>query len=456
MRTRALLSAVALLAGGTGLAACGSDSPSGSSSSTGGNTVKIAYQRFGDSRVMDDWLTQVKSQWEGANPGKKVELQPIVASENDYYTKLALMLRSPSTSPDLVYEDTFLVNSDIKAGYLRPLDPYLDEWDQWGQYVDNAKLAAKGLDGKTYGIPLGTDTRGLWYNKEILQKAGIAVPWQPKSWDDVLTAARAVKQKVPGVTPLNIYASKASGEATSMQGFEMLLYGTGGSLYDESSKKWVVGNKHFTDSLNFVKTVFGEKLGPDVKDATDANLGNNVSEKFLPGGKLAIALDGSWLAGTWASTGSKPWPEWSSVIGQAAMPTQNGQAPGAVSMSGGWTYAISAKAPNPDLAWSFLQTAQNPANATAYTVKAAQIAVRKDVAATPEYQKANAQTPVFSEVVKATKYRPAYAEYPRISNAIQVAMEAVMTGQASPEEAAKTYDEAVKQVVGPENTVQMP
>jgi hypothetical protein len=35
-------------------------------------------------------------------------------------------------------------------------------------------------------------------------------------------------------------------------------------------------------------------------------------------------------------------------------------------------------------------------------------------------------------------------------------MEAVMTGQASPEEASRTYDDAVKQVVGAENTAQMP
>ena len=80
------------------------------------------------------------------------------------------------------------------------------------QFTETAKGAGKALDGKTYGIPDGTDTRGLWFNKEIFAKAGLPADWQPKTWDDVLSAARTIKAAVPGVIPLNIYAGKAVGE----------------------------------------------------------------------------------------------------------------------------------------------------------------------------------------------------------------------------------------------------
>ena len=453
-RRLVVIAATAALA--TGLTACGSSSKTDSAGSSGGGstgTIKIAYQRFGENRIMDNYLAGVAKEYEAANAGTKVELDPIVASENDYYTKLALMMKSSKTAPDLVYEDTFLINSDIKAGYLKPLDDYLASWDQWTQFEDSAKGAAKGQDGKVYGIPDGTDTRALWYNKEILTKAGIPVPWQPKTWDDVLAAARAVKSKVPDVVPFNIYSSKASGEASSMQGFEMLLYGTpGGTLYDDASKKWVVGSKNFVDSLGFIKTVFGEKLGPDAQDATDAQLNNKVGQEWLPGKKIGIALDGSWLAGSWLPTGGKPWPTWSEELGVAPMPTQTGQAPGKVSLSGGWTWAVSSKSEHPDLAWKFIQAAQTATNAAKYTTAGSLIAVRKDVAQDAAYKEANSRTPVFSEVVSVTKYRPAYPEYPQVSNQIQVAMESVMTGQSSPEDAAKAYDEAVKGIVGDDNT----
>ena len=124
------------------------------------------------------------------------------------------------------YEDTFLINSDIAAGYLTPLDDRISSWPDWSQFKDTAKTAAQALDGKTYGIPDGTDTRALWFNKKIFAKAGLPTDWQPKSWNDVLTAAQTIKQKVPGVIPLNVYAGTGVGEAASMQGFEMLLYGT--------------------------------------------------------------------------------------------------------------------------------------------------------------------------------------------------------------------------------------
>lgn len=424
------------------LAACGNNSASGS-----GDTIKIAYQRNMDNktRIMDNYLAVVKKQFEKANPGKKVQLVPIQAAENDYYSKIQLMMRSPRTAPDLVYEDTFLINSDIASGYLRPLDGYLKDWADWNQFVPTAKAAAKAQDGKTYGVPDGTDTRGLWYNKQLFKKAGLPVDWQPKSWDDVLDAARAIKKKLPGVTPLNVYTGKAAGEASSMQGFEMLLYGTGKDpLYEPSSKKWVVGSKGITDSLSFVQKVFKEKLGPDVEDALDANFGNTVATELLPSGKLAINLDGSWLGNNWIKTGGKPWPQWSTVLGQAAMPTQTGDAPGKVSLSGGWTWAIPTKSQNPDLAWKFIKTLQTKDNAAEYDVRSANIAVRKDVAADPAYQKSMPGIDFFTGLVKYTYYRPALPAYPKVSTAIQEAMEAVTTGEASPQKAAKTYADAVK------------
>ncbi len=407
----------------------------GSSQSSGPAHIKIANQQWGPGVVMKNFLTGVKAEYESANPGSTVEILPIVASENDYYTKLQLMMRSPNTAPDVVYEDTFLINSDITAGYLRPLDDYIKNWDQWSQFEDTAKGAAKALDGKTYGVPDATDTRALWYNKQLFAKAGLPADWQPKTWDDVLNAARTIKQKVPGVTPLNVYSGKPMGEASAMQGFEMLLYGTKDTLYNNDQQKWVVGSQGFKDSLNFIKTVYTEGLGPSPKQALDPNMGSKVGTELLPGGKLAIALDGSWIYGNWQTT-------------------QDGGGKGKVSLSGGWTWAIPAKSKNPDAAWNLIKTLQTQKNAAKYATDGAQIAVRKDVADDAGYKNSAKSTQFFTDLVSVTVYRPAYAEYPKVSNEIITAMEAVMTGQSSPDKAAKNYDEAVEGIVGKDKTTQ--
>ncbi|WP_030618720.1 extracellular solute-binding protein [Streptomyces fulvoviolaceus] len=443
--TAVLPSLIAATLAASALTACGGGSGSDP------DTVKVSFKQSTDNsiHVMDDYLADIKKQFEKKYPGKKVEFVPIKAPDSEYYTKVQQMLRSSKTAPDLVYEDTFLINSDITSGYLKPLDPYLAKWADWQQFIDTAKTAAKAEDGKTYGVPDGTDTRGLWFDKGIFEKAGLPADWQPKTWDDVLAAARTIKQKVPDVTPLNLYTGKPAGEAATMQGFEMLLYGTADGrsdpLYDTASKKWIAGSQGFKDALTFVETVYKEKLGPDVSTALDPNIQTIVRGDLLPKGKLGINLDGSWLPQDWLPGSGHEWPEWSSELGLAAMPTQHGQAPGKVSMSGGWTWSIPAKAANPDLAFDFIETMQTKANAQKWYVANSGIAVRKDVAEDPAYVKAQPGIKFFTDLVASTHYRPAYPAYPKVSTAVQEAMEGVTTGDKSVAEAASEYDAALKE-----------
>ncbi|MER5885601.1 ABC transporter substrate-binding protein [Streptomyces sp. NPDC001941] len=441
------LAALVLVLAGASLTGCGSGGDSDA------DTVEVVYNRSTDNKIRfkDQFLESVKARFEEEHPGKKVKLIPIQAPDNDYATKAQQMMRSGRTAPDLLYEDTFRINSDIKAGYLTPLDDRLARWGDWARFVSTAKDAAKAEDGKTYGIPDGTDTRGLWFNKKLFARAGLPAAWQPRNWDEVLQAARTVKAKVPGVIPLNLYTGKAPGEAAVMQGFEMLLYGTGaaggGPLYDPAAEKWVAGGQGFRDALQFVRTVYADGLGPEVSDALDPNVGTRVATEWFPEGRLAISLDGSWMGQNWVNGGPKAWPAWEADLAQAAMPTQHGQAPGKVSMSGGWAWSIPAKAQNPDLGWEFVKALQTPANASRWCVVGTQIAVRKDVAADPAYLRSMPGIRFFTGLVPYTHYRPALPVYPQVSTAIGEAMEKVTTGDAGVAEAAKAYDEQLGTIV---------
>src|SRR3569833_2918370 len=398
-----------------GLSACGD---SGSSDS---KTIKVAYQKFGNLIGADELFKKIKPVFEQQNPGVKLKLIPVEADENSYYTNLGLMRRSKATAPDVAYEDTFFVNSDAEAKFLMPLDERLGSWPDWSQFIDASKAAGRAGDGHTYGIPMGTDTRGLWFNKKIFAKAGLPADWQPKSWNDILTAARQIKAKVPGVIPLNVYAGKGVGEASSMQGFEMLLYGTGDKLYNDQTKKWVAPSRGMTDSMNLLKTIYSEKLGPTPQQALDPHRSDNVAG-----------------------------PAWSSTLGTAPMPTQNGQAPGKISLSGGWLLSIGANTKNPDAAWKLVQLAMNKENSLFFYVKATQVSVRNDVAADPAYLKGNPTQKFWTSLVSAPQYRPACSVYPQISNQLQAAAEAVITGQAAPDKAVNDLAGQIKQLAGPD------
>lgn len=438
---------------GTGVLVLALTACSGGKDGGGGDdtTITVAYQKTAQFVQLDDLLQKAKTEYEAANEGMTVDLVPIEAEQDQYFTKLALMNGSAGTAPDVIYEDTFQIRSDAAAGYLMPIDEYVEKWDDWDQFPDNARQAGLGDDGKVYGVSMGTDTRGLYYNKDLFAQAGLPTDWQPKTWDDILTAARTIKDKLPDVTPINVYAGKAAGEATTMQGFEMLLYGTDDELYDADSQKWVTGAPGFVDSLAFLETIYSEGLAPSLDIALDASVGARVATELLPQGKLAMAVDGSWLPGGWIE-GDNAWPEWEQTLGMAAMPTQNGQEPGVTSMSGGWTLAVGAHAGDPQAAFDFIATALNRENSLKYDTENSQIAVRTDVAEDPEYLGYNPSFEFFSSLVEHTHFRPATPDYSQISSNIQVAAESVATGQASPEDAAAAYDEGLVSIVGEDAT----
>lgn len=414
-----------------------------------GPRLRIAYQQFGSGETMANYLTSVSEQFSSSHPEVAVELVPIVAAEHDYFTKNELMMSSERTCPDLVYEDTFILKADVEAGYLRQIDDYIDGWEVWDEFFDPAKEAVTGDDGGIYAVPTHTDTRALWYHSEAFEDAGLETPWEPDTWDALLETLREL-QEAHGdeVIPFNIFSGKPQGEKASMQGFQMLLYGTESTLYDEESGLWIVGSQGFLDSLEFLRTVFTEGLTPGMGHALDPNLTETVYSTWLPEGTLAVNLDGSWISADWEEGAPGEWPDWLDQMQLATMPTQHGDDPGFVTLSGGWSWAIPRLASEPDLAWEFLQQMMTEDNMTELAVIDNQVTIRSDVAARSEYQGYSPTIEFFTDLVPDAIYRPAYAPYPQISAAIQAAMETVMTGQGSPEEAAATYDGAVRNIVG--------
>src|ERR1035438_4020212 len=125
MRRRILVTAVAALALTSGLALTAASAVSASS----GGTIKVVFQIQGGNPGLTTLMHTAATEFQKQYPGWKVNFEPITSpAENDYYTKLDLMNQSASTAPDVMYEDTFLVNSDVAAGYLSPLDSYLATW----------------------------------------------------------------------------------------------------------------------------------------------------------------------------------------------------------------------------------------------------------------------------------------------------------------------------------------
>ncbi|NIK75145.1 multiple sugar transport system substrate-binding protein [Paenibacillus castaneae] len=433
---------------------CSSSTGKGDSKS-GKKTITITYRDdgIGEEGTLYKWIKEVSASY----PDKTVEIKPtpIQASEGDYFAKIALALKSKDTAPDIVTEDTFILNSDASAGYLEPLDGKLKGWEDWtnGSFIEAMKKGVTASDGKVYGVPYNTDSRGLWYNKDIFKQAGLPEDWKPKNWDEVLDAARTIKQKAANdVVPIWMNLGKATGEATSMQTYEMLLYGTGERLYQDDSSKWIIKSQGILDALTFIETINKEKLGPPLSKVLNGQAGNTSSRELLPKGKLAISLDGSWITGNYFDTGAAPWPEYKDVLGFAPMPTSKGQEPGSITLAGGWALSIPSNAKHKDEAWEFIKYALNKENTQKLVIASGNITVRADVAKDPGYTKMPFNE-IATEYLQNAEFRPAQDKYPEVSTQIQSMVESVTTG-TSPADALKKYAQDVTRIVGADHVVE--
>ena len=359
MRRREFILTAAGLGAAVGLAACGksgsSTTPGASAgaSASGGEIsgeVKVTYQQFGDSKVQANFLTVGEEEFEAAHHKGTVQLQPIVASENDYYTKLQLMMRSPRTSPDLFYEDTFLINSDIEAGYLRRWTTN-QSWPDWRQFEDTAKAAAQAWTARPTASrtaptpgPSGTTRRSS--PRPACRPTGSRRPGttcSPPPADQGEGARRDPDERL---------RRQGRRRGRPMQGFEMLLYGTGNPVRRQV-KKWVVGTKAFTDALTAFQQVCTQRLGP-----TRSTRSRRPGQHRRPG--AAAAGQARHRPRRLLAVEQLAPQRRLAVAGLAysrerahADPERPGH--GKVTLSGGWTWAIPKNSKNANAAWEFIK-----------------------------------------------------------------------------------------------------
>ena len=453
-----VFAAVAALTLGT--TACGSSAGSPGSSSRGADAKTISLSiatnavvggkndqeaKWITDYVIPTYIKQMKAKGVTAT----VKLQPSGVDDEKYKAKLALDLKTRSGA-DVIALDGIWVGEFAQAGYILPLDKVVGAsvttWDGWAQ-IPKTVQANTSFNGKAYGIPTGTDGRVLYYNKKLFAQAGLPASWAPTSWADILTAGRALK-KLPGVTPLQINAGTAMGEATSMQGVLPLLAGTGTEIY--SAGKWQGNTQQVREVLTLYRDISAGGLGN--KAFQQAAKGRDESFAAFAAGKIGVLLEGDYF---WRSVinpkgGVAPMANRDAEVGYAMIPSQK---PGSglrgqdfVSMSGGSGYFLSPSTKYPQQAWELLTLMSSAEALKALLDGQARITDRTDV--NKEVLSGDPLLSLISEkVLPLTAYRPGEAVYPQVSAALQQATADIVSGK-SVDEAATAYQQAVTTAVG--------
>lgn len=456
MRRAAALVAAGVLTSGA-VTACGSSAGSGSGKAI--NITVTANSILGGKNDQGAlWITKYvipRFVAEEKAKGKTVTVSYIGsgAADEAYESKLALQLKA-GDAPDVMAIDGIWLGQFVQAGYLKPMDQVLgkdiDSWTGWSQIPPTIQ-ANLAFNTTRYGLPLGTDGRVIYFNKQLFTRAGLPARWQPTSWADILAAAQKLK-KLSGVTPIELDAGTAMGEATTTQGFLPLLAGTGNQIFQNG--KWQGDTPGVRSVLGLYQQIYGSGLGdahiqltPTARDDSFASFAKGNTGMLLESNYF-------WDSVINPSGGIDPMPHPQDSVGYALIPAEN---PGTglrgqnfVSLSGGTGYVPSSRTKYPAEVTDLLELMFSaPAQTAAVQAAAEGISPRNDVNATAFGGKP-VDTFIARNVLPITVFRPSSPLYPQVSVAIQTATEQVVSG-TSVTEAAANYQKALVQIVGASN-----
>ncbi|UJF32571.1 ABC transporter substrate-binding protein [Paenibacillus hexagrammi] len=167
------------------------NSPSATAGTTAaGKPTKIVFWTFQE--LHSKYYQGMAEKWNKLHPDKPIEFEGNVYPYDDLHNKLLVALQTGVGAPDMAdIEITKFANYLKGTPQLAPLNDIIEP------EINNlvkSRLDIYAKDGKYYGIDYHVGASVIYYNKEILDKAGVN-PDNIKTWDDFKTAGKTVLEK---------------------------------------------------------------------------------------------------------------------------------------------------------------------------------------------------------------------------------------------------------------------
>ena len=183
-------------------------------------------------------------------------------------------------APALVMNNDVSTKAMINTKKIVPAYEYIDK-----EKYDLSKMVKSvanyySVDGKLYSMPLAASAPLLYYNKDLFKKAGLDPENPPRTYEQVLDAAKKLTMKDGAKTTQYGFTSKI--EAWF---FEQLLAAQGGNLIDQENgrkgdpSKTLINGKEGQNILGFYDQIVKNGSFGDFGDNTDQIRGAFQSQK---------------------------------------------------------------------------------------------------------------------------------------------------------------------------------
>ncbi|GAA2327871.1 extracellular solute-binding protein [Streptomyces cuspidosporus] len=402
-------------------AACGGDSDGGNNGSKSGKGLSGTVTFWDTSNEAEKATYKALAEgFEKEHPNVKVNYVNVPFGEANAKFKNAA--GGNAGAPDVMRTEVAWVADFANLGYLAPLDgtPALDKADD---YLPTAAGSTK-FNGKTYAVPQVTDTLALFYNKKMLKDAGAKVP---TSLDELKDVSAKIRKK-SGKTGFYL-------RGDDPYWFLPYLYGEGGDLVDAKNKTIKVDDQPGVKAYAAMKDLLDSKAA-----ITDASDGWNNMENAFKSGKVAMMINGPWAIEDVSSGAQFKDKE---NLGVAPVPAGSVRQ---ASPQGGWDLSVYAGSKNLDASYEFVKYMSSAKVQQETTEKISLLPTRKSVYDVPAVAD-NEMVKFFKPAVDKAVQRPWIAQGNALFEPIRLQMAKVLSGDTSPENAAKATGDAFRKLL---------
>jgi multiple sugar transport system substrate-binding protein len=311
MKMKKILATVLASAMALALAACGgggTSTPSTSGSGSGAPAPSTGGDKTAISAIVAEYGQNTKQWWadfqnEFNASHDDIDLTVEVVSWNDISTVVTTRITG-NAAPDILNIDLFAAYQD--EGLLLPAKDYVS--DETYAKLYPAFLDQSVVDGTVWAIPDLASARAMYYNKDILDAAGVEVP---TTWDELKAACEKIKAYDPNIYPWGIDMTTDEGQAAAAY----YIWNNGGDFTDADGN-WTLNSDKNVEAIEFAIDLVNSGLtNTDPANETRYNL-----QDLFGAGQLAMMIGPNSIP-TYVADGG-----YTVNYGFAAIPTNGGNA----------------------------------------------------------------------------------------------------------------------------------
>jgi len=334
-----------------------------------------------------------------------------------------------------------------KAGYVRPIDEYIQKyWDLGFNDIFPALWESTKFGGKIYAVPQDTEARPLWVRKDKLKEMGYTEEEIADMMNKFATGEYTLYDLVKlgqeaqnaGVVKWGLWHRPKMGVDyfQLFKSFEVPIYDpeAGKLVFDQEGAKKVF--QFIYDLTNTYKVTPKNLIGTEW---------NNVHKSFAgPEGEVLALMGGTWNRAEWINMFGYSDEEIDNMLTFTLTPSAYKGVPGNT-LSHPVVYMVTSKSKYPELAALLLLFASDPYLNAKHAVESGHLAIRNEELSVPLYAADAFSKKAAAMLLPQASFVPNNDRFNEYNRIIFDAMTGLESGKMTPDFAVKFAAQRLKQ-----------